>query len=244
MLITARPDTTYLRIQNGNFIAKVDASGDIDRLTQSLTALADTLKAQLDERVIDQATIKQMLPTMRLYVTSGRENAVAGFLNKSAGIGFRDLLVDVTTSADRGVNGQAHVFAFSIDSTRIDTLKLTLKDSDHGLTYQAQATNNRRNREFVFNALLDGHIYEKGARAGLRFFDSNGRLGLRIGTAAAMEADGLRFTLLPARPTIGYKEYALNDDNYLYLGRDLKLSAKVALTADDGTGIKTEKDEL
>lgn len=237
ILLTARPDTTYARLQNGNFIVKMDASGPYDRLFSQLTALADTIKSQNRQRTINQPMLKQMLPTMRLYVTSGNKNTLADILKASQNIEFHDLLVDLTASPEKGVNGQAHLYGLNADSTRIDTVRVTLKDSDHGLTYQAQVTNNRKNPQFVFNALLDGHLYEHGLKAGLRFFDRDGRMGLRLGATATMEEGGVRFTLMPNRPTIGYELFTLNDDNYLFLRNDLKLQANIDLKADDGARI-------
>ena len=238
LLAKTNRDTTLLRLQSGNLIVKADAAGGYKPLLDKLTALADTIASQFNHRIIDQQTIKQMLPTMRLYATSGRNNPIANMLRASAGIDFRDLLVDLTSSPEKGLNGNAHLYALNYDSVRIDTIRLSLKDSDRGLTYQAQVTNNKRNPQFVFNALLDGHVYEQGARIGLRFYDDKGDLGVRLGAQAQMETDGLRLQLMPKRPTIGYTEFNLNDDNYLFLGKNLKLQAQVDLLADDGTGVK------
>ena len=236
VLLAARPDTTYARIQNGDFIVKLDASGPYDRLLDKLTALADTIGHQLDNRIIDQARIKEMLPTMRLYVTSGKENAPANILRASQDIDFKELLADVTMSAAGGINGQMHIHDLTFGSTLIDTALVTLKHSDHGLTFQSRVANGKKN-PLTITALADGHLYEHGARLGLRIFDEDGRLGLRLGTQASMEDGGTRFTLLPKNPTIAYREFHLNDDNYIFLHNDLRLSAKVEMEDDDGTTI-------
>ena len=98
--------------------------------------------------------------------------------------------------------------------------------------------NNRRNPQFVFKALFDGHFTEHGALVGVRYYDERDRMGIRLGASATMEADGLRFQLMPERPTIGYKEFALNKDNYIYLSSSNHIEANVDLVADDGTGLK------
>ena len=238
LYLRTQPDTTLLRTQSGNLIVKMDASGGYEPLLNQLAALADTMTAQYHNRIIDQGRIKQMLPTMRLYVSSGQENPFASMLKASANTHFKELLVDVSSSPEHGINGTSHVLALNADSTRIDTITLNLKDSSHGLTFQGVVANNRRNPQFVFRTLIDGHIYERGARMGVRFFDDKNRLGLRLGASAAMEENGIGFHLMPSRPTIGYKEFKLNDDNFLLLRNDLKLQAKIDLIADDGTGVK------
>ena len=90
----------------------------------------------------------------------------------------------------------------------------------------------------MFNALLDGHIHEHGALIGLRYFDAKGKMGVRLGATAEMEDKGLRLRLMPERPTIGYKEFNLNKDNFIYIAKDKKIQAKVDLVSDDRTGLK------
>ena len=90
----------------------------------------------------------------------------------------------------------------------------------------------------MFNALLDGHFHEHGALVGLRYFDAKGKMGVRLGATAEMEDKGLRLRLMPERPTIGYKEFNLNKDNFIYIAKDKKIQAKVDLISDDRTGLK------
>ena len=66
---------------------------------------------------------------------------------------------------------------------------------------------------------------------------------MRIGAKADMESGGIRFKLLPERPTIGYKEFILNQDNFIFLARNNRIQAKVDLIADDKTGVKVYTEE-
>ena len=238
LLLRTNRDTTYVRMQSGDLILKLDASGSINDVASQLGTLSDSLMGQFNSRTIDQLQCTRLLPTMRLYVTSGLENPVANFLRSSANISFRELLVNLTTSPQRGINGTAHVFNINADSMRIDTVRVNLVEKAHGLTFNGQVTNNRRNPQFVFNTLFDGLVQEHGASIGVRYFDAKGNLGLRIGTQAVMADNGINFRLIPSNPTIGYKKFTLNDDNYLFIQDNLRLQAKVDLIAEDGTGIK------
>jgi len=238
LTLRTQPDTTLFRMQSGDLVLKADASGGYKPLLEKFSNIADSLTAQLRQRTLKQPVIKEMWPSAKLYIKSGRENPVSRMLQAAAGTYFKDLQVDLTTSAEKGINGDVHIFSLNADSMRIDTIRLHLRESKNGLSYQGQVTNNRRNPQFVFNALLDGHVHEKGAIVGLRFYDDRNVMGLRVGATASMEEHGVRVKLLPERPTLGYREFQLNDDNYLYMGHDLKLQAKVNLLADDGTGVR------
>ena len=237
LLLKTNPDTTYVRMQSGDFIVKLDAQGGYEKVMKQLTTITDSVIAQYEDKVIDQQAIKRLLPTMKLHVESKKDNPVATFL-KTQEIDFKDLLLDLNMSPETGINGTGHLYSLNYDSTRIDTIHLNLTQKGDRLTYQAQIRNNRRNPQFVFNALIDGHIHEHGALAGLRYYDKDGKMGVRIGATAEMESGGIRFKLMPDRPTVGYKEFNLNKDNYIFLGSDKKIQAKVDLIADDKTGLK------
>ena len=243
LLLRTSPDTTYVRAQSGDFIVKFDGSGDYERLLSQLTTLSDSVMAKYEQNIIDQPAIKRLLPTMKIHVESKKENPIANLL-RTSDIEFKEMLFDIDTSPVTGINGSGYVYSLNYDSTRIDTIRLSLKQKGERLTYQAQVRNNKRNPQFVFNALLDGHVHEHGALAGLRYFDDRNRMGLRIGATAEMESDGIRLRLMPDRPTIGYKEFNLNKDNYIFLDKNNKIQAKVDLIADDKTMAGTDRPGL
>ena len=242
LLLRTTPDTTVVRAQSGNLIMKLDGSGGYEQLLAQATALSDSVLAQYQNKVIDQSTIKRLLPVMKLHIESGRDNPMANILRANA-IDFKQLLIDINTSPETGINGDAHVHALNYDSLRIDTILLKIRQKGEMLTYGGQITNNRRNPQFVFNALFDGHVTEHGALIGLRYFDDRGRMGIRLGASAAMEAEGIRIKFMPEQPTIGYKLFRLNSDNYVFLNANNKIQAKVDLVADDKTGVKIYSEE-
>ena len=237
LLIKTTKDTTCLRAQSGDLILKLDGSGGYERLLSQLTAISDTVLSQYHNKVIDQPQIKAMLPTLRIYAESRTNNPLAAIL-RTKNITFKEALMDMTMSPETGINGKSYIHSLVYDSTRIDTISLNLTQRGERLSYQAQVTNNKRNPQFVFKALLDGHFTEHGALAGLRYYDDRGRMGIRLGATASMEYGGLRLQLMPERPTIGYKVFQLNKENYVFLGSDKRIQAKVDLIADDGTGVK------
>ena len=238
ILLRTNADTTYARAQSGSLIIKLDASGGYEPFFGQCMALKDSIASQLSQHIITQPTLKEMLPNARLYISSGRNNPVVNFMKATSNIEFKELLLNVTSSPTEGVNGQASMQGLDIDSTRIDSIFITLKDKpNHGLTFQGRVANNRKNPQFVFRATADGLLQEHGASIGVRFYDEDDQLGLRLGAKAEMEDDGIRFNLLPANPTIGYQEFTLNDDNYLFLHNNQRLQAKVSMQAKDGMGI-------
>ena len=238
LLLKARPDTTYLRAQSGDFIVKLDASGDYERLLKRITTLGDTVMAQFDKRIIDQSAIRRLLPVMKMHVESQRDNPIVTLLNSSQDIDFKTLLFDMRTSPEEGVNGKGYVHSLTMSDMRLDTINFSLVQRKDHLSFQGQVRNNKKNPQFVFNALFDGLFQERGATVGVRYYDADNKLGIRLGAKAEMVDSGINLHLMPERPTIGYKEFNLNKDNFVLLTRKNKVKTKIDLIADDGTGVK------
>jgi len=238
LLVNLRPDTTYARMQSGDLIVKIDASGNYEHLLRQLTVLGDSAMAQFDKKVIDQPALRRLLPTMKLHVESKRDNPIANILKSGQNVDFKDLLFDLSTSAETGINGNGYIHSLVYDGTRLDTLNFRLTQRKEHLSFGGQVRNNKRNPQFVFNALFDGILQERGATLGVRYFDADDKLGLRLGAQAQMVDSGINVRLMPDRPTLGYKEFTLNKDNFVFLGGNHKVQAKIDLIADDGTGMK------
>ena len=237
------PDTIFARAQSGDFIVKLDASGNYEELLDQFMLLGDSAMAQLERKTIDQPTLRKLLPTMRMTLESKRENPVATFLKASADVDFKDMLFDVSTSAEAGINGRGYIHSLTISELRLDTINFSLIQRNERLSFGGQIRNNKKNPQFVFNALFDGILQERGATLGVRYYDADDKLGARIGAQAEVVNGGLSLHLVPARPTLGYKEFAVNSDNFLFLGTSGKVKAKVDLRADDGMGIRLYSEE-
>ena len=238
LLLYANPDTTFARAQSGDFIVKLDASGNYEQLLNQFQLLGDSAMAQIDRKTIDQPALRKLLPTMRMTLESKRENPVATFLKATANIDFKDMLFDLSTSVAEGVNGRGYIHSLTVSDVRLDTINFSLTQRKERLSFGGQVRNNKKNPQFVFNALFDGIIQERGATLGVRYYDADNKLGARVGAQAEVVDSGLTVHLVPARPTLGYKEFAVNKDNFLFLGRSGKVKAKVDLRADDGMGLR------
>ena len=243
LLLNMTPDTTFVRAQSGDFVVKFDASGNYEQLLNQFIILSDSAMAQLDRKTIDQPALRKLLPTMHMTLESQRENPVATFLKASADVEFKDMFFDLSTSVAEGVNGRGYIHSLTVSDIRLDTINFSLIQRKERLSFGGQVRNNKKNPQFVFNALFDGILQERGATLGVRYFDADNKLGARIGAQAEVVDGGINLRLLPDRPTLGYKEFALNKNNFIFLGSSGKVKAKVDLRADDGMGIRLYSEE-
>lgn len=236
-------DTTLLRAQSGDFIVKLDASGDYERVLRQLTVFTDSVMAQYHRKTINQPALRSVLPDVKLHVEGKQDNPIAAMLKTAVKTEFKDLLFDMHLSPVSGVNGHGHIHSLVASDIRLDTINFRLTQREQNLSFGGQIRNNKRNPQFVFNALFDGIVQERGATIGVRYYDAANKMGARIGAKAEVVDSGLSLHLVPERPTIGYKVFALNKDNYIFLGSDKKVRANVSLRADDGQGLRVYSEE-
>ncbi len=232
------PDTTWAKMTSGNLALSLTASGGYVKIMNSGDSIMAEMSRQKTNRIIDQVALQHKLPVISLKLTSGRENPFANFL-RYGGVDFDDLSLALNTSPVAGITGNFHLYSLVTDSMQIDTVRLAIEhDSLEYIRLHGEVANRRGNPQFVFKAVADGYFFERKIGVDVKYFDDQNRLGLYLGTHAEMRDSGIHVRLTPDRPMLGYKEFNLNRDNFIFLGRDKKVRAGVDLIADDGTGVK------
>ena len=234
-VITSR-DTTHFVTECGDFRLHFNGRGGYRKILDKGRLFAEELSAQLEAKQIDISELRKKLPLAHLYLTTGKDNPLSRFI-AAKGFVFQDADVDFATSPVTGFNGDIRLLELQNASVKLDTIRLNVVSDSSSCTYSAQVRNNAENKQYVFNALLDGYVFEKGSGANVRVYDARDSLGIKLGFEASMEADGIKVRMLADDPVLGYKTFKVNDDNYLYMGADRRVSAKLRLTAADGTGI-------
>lgn len=229
-------DTTTACITCGDFDLDAHAKGGYRRLIKEASLLAAEIGKQMDNKYIDQLRLRKHLPTMKVYLKTGKNNAFCKLL-KHYGYDLADIFVDMNTSPMAGINGNINVDSLVVDSIRLDTIRLKFFSDSTQINYAAQIRNNSKN-PYVFNALLDGGLHERGAFVNGKIYDDKDRLGIGLGLNATMEHDGIRLNISGGDPILGYKKFHVNDSNYVFLGEDKRVEADVQLVADDGTGFR------
>lgn len=234
--ILTRRDTVHAVVNSGDFYLNADASGGHERLLKQIDRFTNTVQLQLKNKTIDQKALREQLPEARLRLRSGGDNLFT-YLLSHQGYTFRSANIDLTSSSTEGINGTARFGSLKLleDSITVDSVDLALTHDAERLNYALQILNNPTNT-YPYKGTLKGFLHEKGLSAHATVVDKDNQTGLDLGLMAQMEQGGMRFNITSPRSVLGYKEFAVNDDNYLFLGNEMRLSANMKLKADDGTG--------
>ncbi len=229
-------DTTSVCLTCGDFDLDVHTKGGYEILMKEGTQLWTELSKQMSDKYIDQLLLRKHFPTMSVYLKSGKNNAFCKVF-KRYGYDLANIFVDMNTSPLAGINGNISIDSLVVDSIRLDTIRLSFSSDSTHINYAAQLRNNKKNA-YVFNALFDGGLHERGAFVNGKIYDEKDRLGIALGLKASMEQGGIRLNINNGDPILGYKKFHVNDSNYVFLGEDKRVSADVKLVADDGTGFR------
>lgn len=243
-ILTTR-DTTHAVVDCNDFHLNLNAHGGYESLINSFTALSAEVQKQVKGRRINQKRIFSRLPQMKMFLTTGKDNFIARGLHHY-GFDFSSVMLDFESSPASGLNGTALAEGIVADSIGIDTVRLNVSSAQKDMTYSLEIQNSSSNTQHptpdtqhpIFHAFVDGAITESGTWIKPRVYDAQGRLGASLGLMASIHDHGVSLHLFGDNPILGYKEFAVNDSNYLYLGDDRRVRADMRLRADDGMGVQ------
>lgn len=241
--ILTRRDSTHAIINCADFNLRLNAAHSYEYLLRSGQLLTTELQHQFAHRVIDEQALRHCLPQVTLSLHSGQHNLLIDILKKY-GFTYRSATIDLASSPHKGLNGYIHVDSLVDlkDTIRLDTVRLRFDSSNERMRYYAYVRNKEPHFP-AFTAKLDGVISQRGTNVMALIYDKDNRLGLRLPLSAEMRSNGLNFHLDGPHPILGYKEFAYNDSNYVFLGNDMRVSAQLKLTANDGQGIQVYTDD-
>lgn len=237
--VDMRPHSLHAQVTTGDFLLKLNSANGLDSLIGGITSFVQTLQAQLAERSVDIGQAKRLLPDMNLTLNTGKENPIAHYLRHTSGISMEEADVEILASPASGLSVNGNVHRLRTDSLELDTIRLemtTMKDTT--LVANLAVSNAPGKRKPVFTANLGGVVGKKTSSVQVHFHNGKGELGLELGARARLEEEGMRLTFFPERPTIGFRQFTLNDSNYVFLSDSGRIAANVRVLDNAGTGLR------
>lgn len=232
------PDTINAEATAGDLDFKVSSREGLDQVTDKGRRFYAEMQRQLSEHVIDQDTLKHLLPPLAMHIQSGTRNPLAR-ISTAMGYTYDHLHLDFKSSPDHGLDGRGYVYAMNTGAILIDTIRWDIRqDTANVVRFDACVKNGPKNKQVVFESNLTANLTPTGADASLSFFDAQGRKGVDVGAQLFIEEDGYRVHFHPLNPILAYRKFTLNEDNYIRLHNNRRVEALVDLLADDGTGFK------
>ena len=234
-LATSR-DTTTANISAGDLRLRLGAKGDIPHLGTHLARFANELQKEAKTYNIDQDRLKTYLPVMAFYLDAGRDNPLYN-IARMKGYSFSSAYVNLNTDPHVGMTGDARMGALNVGALLLDTIDTHIFQDSTGVQMRGLVKNGKKNPN-PLEVRMRSYVMRSGAGIELSYYDSEGERGVDVGLQAALVDGGLNIHLYPENPVLAYRNFKVNKNNYIFLGKDNSIRADVDLLADDGTGLK------
>ena len=234
-LATSR-DTTTANISAGDLRLRLGAKGDIPHLGTHLARFANELQKEAKTYNIDQERLKTFLPVMAFYLDAGRDNPLYN-IARMKGYSFSSAYVNLNTDPHVGMTGDARMGALNVGALLLDTIDTHIFQDSTGVQMRGLVKNGKKNPN-PLEVRMRSYVMRSGAGIELSYYDSEGERGVDVGLQAALVDGGMNIHLYPENPVLAYRNFKVNKNNYIFLGKDNSIRADVDLLADDGTGLK------
>ena len=232
------PELISAKAFAGDLTLSVSSDQGLDSLLAHVDDFSRELERQMDSLRIDQDTLRTLLPHLRMELDCGQRNPISNIMRHATGYSFRDLSLHLLSSPADGLSGNGHMHSLNTGAILLDSIYWQIRQEKSGLSLDARVANGPKNRVVTFQSQLRAALKERGVEASVLFRDANGQKSVDFGLALDLLADGIRARFTPLDPTIAYRHFTLNADNFVTLTRSGHLDALVNLLADDGTGLK------
>lgn len=233
--------TSVAYIDNQDLKVKFESPMLIDSVASRFSSAMELITPMLDSHDVKVGELQRRLPPFALSVDAGNRNALHDFL-AADGTSFRrlslrasnDSLIRVTASVDTLVTGE----------TRLDRIAFNAVQEDDRLNYELNVDNEPGT--FDDFAHIAGKGYIGGDKVMMSLWQRNikDQTGYNIGALVELSDSILTLRIEPANPVIGYKQWTVNDNNFITLNtRTLHLDANMMISnADSHLRIFTNHD--
>ena len=241
--VLTKRNATHALVESEGLYLNADLDEGYKQLLRRADNITREVERQYKNRQLNQAAIKQQLPNGRIRLRSDSDNIMARLLRYGGyDVGVIDL--DVTTSSADGLQGGGYVTSLTLlnDSITLDSVGIALNSNDDQLGYDLMVRNNKNNA-YPFTGRMQGQLQEEGLSTAVTLWDGQDKVGLDVSLLAGITQDGYRLNITSPRSVLGYKEFSVNKDNYILIGKGRRLSAQMKLQADDGAGVHIYTDD-
>lgn len=244
----ARRDSIKLRLDAGDLDLQFRARSTLKKLIEQSDEFTALLMIQWDERLLNHAALRRVLPSAGMQLTAGKANPVSYFL-QTKDIEFNDFILRFGSTPTRGINGRTAVHGLQIDSLQLDTVYFAIKQDTSRMVLQGGVINGPKNPQYVFRGTLTGEIRNEDAELTVDYVDGKGKTGILFGVNARPlteghgKGNGVLFNLTPAEPIIAYRKFHFVDNsNWIYLHKNMRVYANIDMDSDNGLCFRVQSD--
>ncbi len=229
-------DSTNAYLRAGDMDMSIEGKGTVDVLSAQADALMARMTEQWTTKTIVQEELRELLPKLCFKVSSGPSNPIANLLSIK-GMSYQRLFMDIDSSPEEGLNGKAFIHGLRTDSLELDTIYFDVKQDTAGIHLASGVSSSPKPHQEAFDVMLNGMVGNGHAEMLLEYLNARKEKGVHLGVKAELRQRGIRMRFFPEQPTLVYRPFTLNRNNYIYLSDRGRVRANVAIHDEAGSGV-------
>lgn len=231
IMVNATDSVTNIAARNRDMYAYYSSPLPLDSVMGRVKRVQNTLAQQFNDRHIDVEVLQQAIMPFRIDIDAGNENALASMLAQSE-ISFGH--ATILASNDTSIFLHADVTDYRQGDLKLDTLNFDIRQRGQRLDYVATVNNKPGTFDRWAHVNVDGYFETGKLGINLRQRDIKDDEGFNIGAMLKFNPDTtMTLHFDPLHPTINYRQWTLNDNNFIkYDFKHKHLDANVRLKSD------------
>jgi hypothetical protein len=225
--VNANDSLTNISLRNKDLYTYFSSESPLDSVVTKFSSAMDVVNEMMTNKRVTVSKLQSSLPEFTMDVTAGSDNLLTHVLADSD-MGFKRLNIDA--SNDSLININARAIRVNSGTTVLDTVDVKLYQEGDVLYLKSNINNKRGTFDDFAHVAVDGYIAD--TRAGFMMTQKNidNEVGFHVGAMADIDGSTVNLTLVPDNPTIGYKEWTINEDNFVFYNFDtMHLDADVRM---------------
>lgn len=222
-----RQDSLLSYIHAGDLVFWFQSPNNMDHLMASINRFSTELDAQWKRKSFNQEVLKKMMPDAHFGIYAGHDNPLSNLLATNK-IKFNKLNFRFETSPQEGIHTYANLYGFRTDSLKLDTIFFNAyQDSSFHFAGGVKALPYKKQE--AFNIDLTAGFKSENGDINLVYRNEKGQEGVNLGTSIFLRDKGMSIHLSPANPTLVYRTFQANPDNYIYMNDEGRIDADLDL---------------
>ena len=242
----ARLDSVKMHFNAGDMDFYFRARTTLKKMMEQGNAFAEALTRQVENRRLDHAELRRLLPSAGIFLKAGKQNPLSYFL-ATKDVSYDQLKLNFGFRPEIGINGRTSIHGLRADSLQLDTIFFAIRQDTTRMVLQGGITNGPKNPQAVFHSTLTGEIRNEDAELTLNYIDEKGDTGILFGinarplTEGHGKGNGLLLQLTPQEPVIAFRKFHfVENQNWIYLHNNMRVYAGIDMESDAGLGFRMQ----
>lgn len=197
---------------SGDLAAKFISFSSLDTLLAGIDRTMAKVDTAIAKKNVDILHLQKTMPKMDLQFNSGPNNFAALYL-ASEGLQYRKATAHFRN--DSLFNLSADILGFSSGTTRIDTISFGAVQHGKFLPFKVSINNRPGTMDNFAHVNMTGFLADDKFGFMLTQKNIQNVQGFVVGASATMQDSVVSVRFVPYAPTIGYKKWKFNKDNFI-----------------------------